>query len=69
MNTGEAALCAAVQQGHIEIARALLDMGSPATFSIHSGDTPLSIAKKNKDSAMIALLEKSGPRIPSARTD
>jgi ankyrin repeat protein len=49
-------LYAAVSNGHIDTARALLDAGADPDALASGDDTPLSIAKKNGDESMIILL-------------
>ena len=56
-NTGRTALMEAARQGHTDALRALLEKGADTSIRDRDGDTALSIAEKNKNATVIALLK------------
>ncbi|CAH0366292.1 unnamed protein product, partial [Pelagomonas calceolata] len=53
---GQTPLYVACGNGHVDVARLLLDKGAKGNRATRNGNTPLSIAKKNDHSAVVALL-------------
>ena len=67
---GQTPLYVACGNGHVDAARLLLDKGAKVNRATRNGNTPLSIAKKNGHSAVVALLEEHHyPLHATAQTD
>jgi len=56
------ALICAVKNGSIDIVRLLLERGADVNIKDYDGNTALSIAKKNKNTEIIQILENAGAK-------
>ena len=59
---GDTALHRAAEAGHLEVVRVLLEFGADLSIKNNKGETPLDMARENKHSDVVEVLQQATSR-------